>query len=240
MMIPNSPGGGYDQTGRAAVSVMEQDDITGGTFEVTNILGAGGSVAMTRLMNAEGDEHTMMTVGLGVVGSLYSFGLDYKLQDATPLAQLIEDQEGVLVPADSPYKTIDDFVEAWKEDPQRDRRRRRLVAGRPGPPVPDAARRGRRHRPQRGPLRPLRRGRAAHQRPARQQDPGRLLRPRRVRGPDRGRRAPGARGVRRGAADRRVGQGRARPSRSRTSTWSSPTGAACSRRPASPTSDATS
>ena len=74
MMIPNSPGGGYDQTGRAAVSVMEQHDITGGSFEVTNILGAGGSVAMTRLMNAEGDEHTMMTVGLGVVGSLYSFG----------------------------------------------------------------------------------------------------------------------------------------------------------------------
>jgi len=117
MMIPNSPGGGYDQTGRAAVAIMEENDITGGTFEVTNILGAGGSVAMTRLMNAEGDEHTMMTVGLGVVGSLYSFGLDYKLQDATPLAQLIEDQEGVLVPADSPFKTVEDFVEAWKKDP---------------------------------------------------------------------------------------------------------------------------
>ncbi|MBB6629600.1 tripartite tricarboxylate transporter substrate binding protein [Nocardioides sp. KIGAM211] len=117
MMIPNSPGGGYDQTGRAAVTVLEQDGITGGSFEVTNIMGAGGSVAMTRLMNAEGDENTMMTVGLGVVGSLYSFGLDYRLQDATPLAQLIEDQEGVLVPADSPYRTIEDFVKAWQADP---------------------------------------------------------------------------------------------------------------------------
>jgi putative tricarboxylic transport membrane protein len=117
MMIPNSPGGGYDQTGRAAVSVMEQEDITGGSFEVTNIIGAGGSVAMTRLMNAEGDENTLMTGGLGVVGSLYSFGLDYQLQDATPLAQLMEDQEGVLVPADSPYKTIDDLADAWREDP---------------------------------------------------------------------------------------------------------------------------
>ena len=27
MMIPNSPGGGYDQTGRAAVSVMERKNI---------------------------------------------------------------------------------------------------------------------------------------------------------------------------------------------------------------------
>ncbi len=117
MLIPNSPGGGYDQTGRAAVAVMEDDDVTGGKFEVQNIVGAGGSVAMTQLMNTEGDEHTMMTAGLGVVGSLYSFGVDTKMVDATPLALLIEDLEGVLVPADSPFKTIDDFVEAWKKDP---------------------------------------------------------------------------------------------------------------------------
>lgn len=117
MWIPNSPGGGYDQTGRAAVSVFDQTGITGGDFEVTNILGAGGSVALTRLMGASGDEHTLMTMGLGVVGSAYSFALPYKVTDATPIAQLIEDQEGVLVPADSPYRTIDDFVAAWQADP---------------------------------------------------------------------------------------------------------------------------
>ena len=117
MLIPNSPGGGYDQTGRTAIAVMENADISPGSFEVTNVIGAGGSVAMTRLMNAKGDQRTMMTAGLGVVGSLYSFGAPYKLDDATPLAQLIEDQEGVLVPADSPFKTIDDLVAAWEKDP---------------------------------------------------------------------------------------------------------------------------
>lgn len=74
MLIPNSPGGGYDQTGRAAVQVMEDADITGGSFNVSKIIGAGGSAAMAQLMGKQGDEHTMMTVGLGVVGSLYSFG----------------------------------------------------------------------------------------------------------------------------------------------------------------------
>lgn len=116
MLIPNSPGGGYDQTGRAAVTVMEANDITGGTFEVQNLMGAGGTVAFAELMNTV-DDHTMLTVGLGVVGSAYSFGLEQRLQDATPLAQLIEDQEGVLVPADSPFQTIDDFIAAWKKDP---------------------------------------------------------------------------------------------------------------------------
>ncbi len=132
MLIPNSPGGGYDQTGRAAVSTMKDLDVTGGTFDVTNVIGAGGSVAMTELMNEKGDEQTMMTVGLGVVGSLYSFGNDFKLQDATPLAQLIEEYEGVLVPASSPFKTIGDFVEAWKADP-----REVVIGGGSSPGGPD-------------------------------------------------------------------------------------------------------
>ena len=92
MIIPNSPGDGSDQTGRAAVQVMEDDDITGGSFTVDNIVGAGGAGAMTSLIGKAGDEHTMMTVGLGVVGSTYSFGSDYRLLDATPLAQLMSEQ----------------------------------------------------------------------------------------------------------------------------------------------------
>lgn len=119
MIIPNSPGGGYDQTGRAAVAVMEKAKITGGSFTVDNVIGAGGANAMTHLMASAGDEHTMMTVGLGVVGSLYSFGSKFRLDDATPLAQLINEPEGVIVPGNSPWRTIGDFVDAWKADPAR-------------------------------------------------------------------------------------------------------------------------
>jgi putative tricarboxylic transport membrane protein len=117
MIIPNSPGGGYDQTGRAAVQVMEEEDITGGSFTVDNVIGAGGAAAMTDLVGSAGDEHTVMTVGLGVVGSTYSFGSEYRPQDATAIAQLMSEPEGVLVPADSPYQTLDDLVQAWKSDP---------------------------------------------------------------------------------------------------------------------------
>ena len=117
MIIPNSPGGGYDLTGRDAVQVMEDDDITGGCITVDNIVGAGGAVAMTELVGKVGDEHTMMTVGLGVVGSTYSFGSPFGLKDATPLAQLMSEPEGILVPGDSPFETVHDFLDAWKDDP---------------------------------------------------------------------------------------------------------------------------
>ncbi len=96
---------------------MEDADITGGDITVDNIEGAGGTNAFTDMVGDTGDEHTLITVGLGVVGSLYSFGNELRLTDATPLAQLISEPEGVIVPGDSPFETIDDLVEAWTDDP---------------------------------------------------------------------------------------------------------------------------
>ena len=136
MMVPNSPGGGYDLTARTAVKIMEDDDITG-RVEVFNVIGAGGTVAMARLMNEKGNDDLMMTMGLGVVGATYTNGSKAKASDATALAKLVEDPERILVPADSPFKTVQDFVAAWKADPVQGHHRRRFVTGRTRPPVPD-------------------------------------------------------------------------------------------------------
>lgn len=118
MMVPNSPGGGYDLTARTAVKIMEDTDITG-RVEVFNVIGAGGTVAMARLMNEKGNDDLMMTMGLGVVGATYTNGSRIKASDATALAKLIEDPGAVFVPADSPLKTIGDLVAAWKADPSK-------------------------------------------------------------------------------------------------------------------------
>ena len=116
MMVPNSPGGGYDLTARTAVKIMEDDDITG-RVEVFNVIGAGGTVAMARLMNEKGNGDLMMMMGLGVVGAVYTNGSSALATNATALAKVVEEQEGILVPADSPFKTMADFVAAWKADP---------------------------------------------------------------------------------------------------------------------------
>lgn len=117
MMIPNSPGGGYDLTGRAAAHVLEDDDLTG-RFEITNVIGASGTVAMQRLINEKGAEDVIMSMGLGVVGAVYTNESDARVSRATPIARLIEDQEALIVPKDSPFKTVGDLVAAWKADPQ--------------------------------------------------------------------------------------------------------------------------
>ncbi|MEV7396504.1 tripartite tricarboxylate transporter substrate-binding protein [Aeromicrobium sp. NPDC092404] len=117
MWIPNSPGGGYDLTGRAAAHVLEDSELSG-RFEITNVLGASGTVAMQRLLNAEGANDVVMTMGLGVVGAVYTNDSDARVSKATPIARLIEDQEALIVPKDSKFKTVDDLVTAWKKDPQ--------------------------------------------------------------------------------------------------------------------------
>lgn len=117
MMIPNSPGGGYDLTGRAAVRVMEDAEITS-RFEVFNVIGAGGTVAMARLANERGNEDLMMAMGLGVVGATFTNKSRARVSGMTPLARLVQESEGVIVPADSPYTDIADLVEAWRQDPK--------------------------------------------------------------------------------------------------------------------------
>ncbi len=130
---------------------MEDDDLTG-RFEITNVLGASGTVAMQRLANAKGADDLVMTMGLGVVGAVYTNESDARVSDMTPIARLVEEQEGLLVPADSPFETVDDLVRGLEGRPRLGHRRRRLDRRRPRPPVPDAARRGGRHRPARGQL----------------------------------------------------------------------------------------
>jgi putative tricarboxylic transport membrane protein len=117
IMVPNSPGGGYDITARTAAKVMEDDDITTGT-EVFNLEGAGGTVGLARTVNEKGNGDLAMLMGLGVVGASYTNKSKATLTETTPIVKLIEEYGAVMVPKDSPFKTIDDLVKAWKADPR--------------------------------------------------------------------------------------------------------------------------
>jgi len=116
IMVPNSPGGGYDITARTAAKVMEQEKITSGT-EVFNLEGAGGTVGLARTVNEKGNADLTMLMGLGVVGASYTAKSKATLAQTTPIVRLIEEYGAVMVPKKSPYKTINDLVKAWKSNP---------------------------------------------------------------------------------------------------------------------------
>ncbi|WP_028815645.1 Bug family tripartite tricarboxylate transporter substrate binding protein [Streptomyces flavidovirens] len=115
-MVPNTPGGGYDITARTAAKNAEDAGLTH-NIEVFNLPGAGGTVGLTRLVGEHGNGKLAMSMGLGVVGAVHTNKSPKTLGDTTPIARLTEEQDIVVVAKDSPYKTIDDLLAAWKKNP---------------------------------------------------------------------------------------------------------------------------
>ncbi len=116
IMVPNSPGGGYDTTARVAAKVMEDESVAK-SVQVYNLEGAGGTVGLSRLVQSKGDDNELMLMGLGVVGAVFTNNSKATLADATPIARLISEPDVFVVPSKSPYKTLDGLISAWKADP---------------------------------------------------------------------------------------------------------------------------
>ena len=109
IIVPADPGGGWDQTGRAMAKVLEEEGMVG-SAEVTNVPGAGGTTGLAQMASEE-DPHTLMVMGHVMLGAVELNKSSVTLDDVTPIAGLTEEQEVVVVPADSPYRTIDDLIE---------------------------------------------------------------------------------------------------------------------------------
>ncbi|RKT88404.1 putative tricarboxylic transport membrane protein [Saccharopolyspora antimicrobica] len=116
VMVPNTPGGGYDITARTAVKAIEDSELNGPT-EVFNLPGAGGTVGLGRLVNESGNGALVMSMGLGVVGSVYTNHSPVSLQNTTAIAKLTEEADVIVVAKGSPYRTIHDLIAAWKANP---------------------------------------------------------------------------------------------------------------------------
>lgn len=116
IMVPNTPGGGYDVTARTAAKAMEEAKLAR-NVEVFNLPGAGGTVGLGRLVGEKGNGKLAMQMGLGVVGAVYTNKAPSTLQDTTPIAKLIEEPDIVVVSKDSPYRSIQDLITAWKANP---------------------------------------------------------------------------------------------------------------------------
>jgi putative tricarboxylic transport membrane protein len=116
ILVPNSPGSGYDVTARTAATALEDSKLSG-SIEVFNLPGAGGTVGLGRTVNESGNDRLVMSMGLGVVGAVFTNGSPATLADVTPIARLTEESEVVVVADDSPYRSLDELIAAWKADP---------------------------------------------------------------------------------------------------------------------------
>ncbi|WP_082522987.1 tripartite tricarboxylate transporter substrate binding protein [Geodermatophilus sp. Leaf369] len=116
MMVPASPGGGWDTTARTLQRVIQQTGVAR-NVQVFNVEGAGGTIGLGQL-SREDDDALLMMMGLVMVGAIDTNDSSTRLTDVTPIAQLIAETELIVVPAESPYETLEDFVQGWAADPR--------------------------------------------------------------------------------------------------------------------------
>lgn len=116
IMAPAAPGGGWDLTSRTAQQVLQKEGIVN-DVQVFNVPGAGGTIGLARLAGERGNGNLLMTTGLVMVGAIQTNDSPVTLEDVTPIARLTSAYEVIVVPADSPYKSLDELIEAWKTDP---------------------------------------------------------------------------------------------------------------------------
>ena len=117
MMIPANPGGGWDQTGRALAAAMQSTKVVQ-SVQFDNKGGAAGTIGLAQFINsAKGDPAAVMMGGMVMVGGIILNKSPVDLSMVTPVARLTSEYEVIVVPANSPHKTMADLVAAFKADP---------------------------------------------------------------------------------------------------------------------------
>lgn len=117
MMIPANPGGGWDQTGRNLAAAMQSAKLVS-SVQFENKGGAGGTIGLAQFINgSKGDPNALMMGGMVMVGSIYLNDAPVNLTMVTPIARLTGEYEAIVVPTNSPHKTMADLVKAFKTNP---------------------------------------------------------------------------------------------------------------------------
>ncbi|NMK45051.1 tripartite tricarboxylate transporter substrate binding protein [Achromobacter sp. Bel] len=119
-IVPSAAGGSPDVLSRLITTQLARD--TGATMVVENRPGAAGNIGIALVKRAAADGYT---VGYGNINTLavnrsLFKRLPYDVdQDLTPVAHMFDLYNALIVPADSPVKSVQDLIELARKQPGR-------------------------------------------------------------------------------------------------------------------------
>ena len=120
MVVPFPPGGVADLTARPVAAAMEK--IVKQPVVVVNKTGAAGAVGMSFVANGKPDGYTVLMAlsSISIIpeaDKLFDRKPAYTMDQLTPIALISADPTIFVVRADSPWKTVKEFVEDAKKRP---------------------------------------------------------------------------------------------------------------------------
>lgn len=118
IIVHSAPGGGSDLFARAMVDMFQKESLYTQPLQVINKSGGSGAVAMSYMAGKKGETHTIGLFTSAVIfASLTQKEAQHTIQDLTPVVHLVLEPSVAAVKAETPYKSMKDFVEAAKKSP---------------------------------------------------------------------------------------------------------------------------
>ncbi len=115
MVVPWGAGGGTDATARIVAALMEKE--MGQPVNVVNRTGGNGVVGHSAIATAPADGYTIGMITVEITMMHWAGLTELSPKDYTPLSLMNIDPAAVTVRADSPYKTVNDLLNAAKANP---------------------------------------------------------------------------------------------------------------------------
>ena len=112
------PGGGSDTLAQLTQPYLEK--VIGQSFINQYIPGATGAIAWTQLAKtSKKDGYTISITNTPMLQTNYIMNpeITYNISELEPLANVVTDPGIIVVGKDSPYKTVQDFLQAVKDNP---------------------------------------------------------------------------------------------------------------------------
>ena len=118
VVVPYPAGGGSDVLARALVEAVNSDGGLGADMQIVNRAGGAGVAGTSEVLSAQADGYT---IGFGPEGPVTLApaveDVPYDALAMTPLLQVTESLPILAVPGDSPYRSLQDLVDAALASP---------------------------------------------------------------------------------------------------------------------------
>ncbi len=118
-IIPAGTGGGADQMARFIQGVVAKNNLAKQPVITVNKSGGAGAEGFLEVKKSAGDPHNIIITLSNLFTTPYATGVPFSWKDLTPVAMLALDQFVLWVPADAPYKTAREYIEAVKAAPDK-------------------------------------------------------------------------------------------------------------------------
>ena len=117
-VVHGGPGSGNDVFARALIAIIDQEKLSPVRLQVANKPGGGSTAASAYVVSKKGDPHVIACfTNVWITDTLVQEAAHNRLQDMTPIVRLVVEPALVVVKADSPIKTLKDFIEAARAKP---------------------------------------------------------------------------------------------------------------------------